>query len=178
VLFVGRLVDGKCPRVAIEAVQNLREQYPNMRLYLFGNGYLRSELEQYVQANDLENMVELVGSVPYDQMPSVYRSGDVLLLPSRAEGMPRTVLEAMATNTSVVGSQLPQLEQLLPPGNKMVTIGDIERFSESLMEIFETHQPDGDLLINRETILKEYSWHQTVTETTAVLEQLDTRNCV
>ncbi|ELY61126.1 glycosyltransferase family 4 protein [Natronolimnohabitans innermongolicus] len=174
VLFVGRLVEGKRPRTALEAMEGLLEHYPDATLYLFGDGSLRSELESYTRENNLEDAVEFVGSVPYDRMPDVYRSGDALLLPSRSEGMPRTVLEAMSTETPVVSSRLPQLVQLLPDGNETVEIGDVDGFTTGLTNVFDTQQADTGQLTNRETILEEHSWHQTATETTAALSRLVT----
>jgi len=92
-LFIGRLVEGKRPGDAVAAVDRLAERR-NAKLYVAGEGPLRSELTG--------DHVEWLGQLPYEAMPSVYRAADVLVLPSRAEGLPRTVLEAMAAGVPVV----------------------------------------------------------------------------
>ena len=95
VLFVGRLVDGKRPWLAIEAFGAIREEFPDAELYFCGEGQLREELGRLARDLWVAEAVTFIGQVPYEEMPCIYRSSDVLVLPSRVEGLPRTVLEAM-----------------------------------------------------------------------------------
>ena len=109
VLFVGRFTEGKRPWLAIEAFAEVLEEYPDAGLYLCGDGPLREELEKQVRELGIGESVTFLGHVPYDEMPKAYRSGDVLVLPSRAEGVPRTVIEALSVGVPVVSSDLPQV---------------------------------------------------------------------
>ena len=105
VLFVGRLVEGKRPLAAVEAAKRLSEQYPDLRLYLCGDGPRREAIESAAGAETV-----LLGERPYSEMPALYRGADALVLPSRAEGTPRTVLEAFACGTPVACSNLPHVQ--------------------------------------------------------------------
>ncbi len=63
----------------------------------------------------------------------VYRSGDVLVLPSRAEGVPRTVFEAMASSTAIVTSQLEQIDDIVKTGGLTVEPSTREALSRAII---------------------------------------------
>lgn len=165
VLFVGRLVAGKRPRDAVEAVSQLPDRL-NATLYVVGDGPLRSDLEE--QADD--ETVEFLGHVPYDEMPAIYRSGDVLLLPSRAEGLPRTVLEAFASGVPVVSSHLKHTAPVVQKGGKTVRVGDVCGYAEAIQRVLD----DGDKLgqQGRQTVTDEFRWQETVNQTTSALKSI------
>jgi glycosyltransferase involved in cell wall biosynthesis len=112
--------------------------------------------------------VTFVGQVPYEEMPAVYRGADAFVLPSRAEGVPRTIMEAMATGVPVVSSDLPQVRELVSSGGYTVDVGAHEAFAERLGRCLDGDYPDG----GRERIVGEHSWRDTVARTTAVLERI------
>ena len=176
VLSVIRLVGGKRPKDAIEAVSRLRETYPDVHLYLAGDGYLREELEQYVSNAGLQETVSLLGNVAYDEMPRLYRSCDVLLLPSEEEaGAPRVVLEAMATEKPFVITDMPQTTELLTDLGTTVPVGDPDAMVaaiEALLSDSDRHADAG--LAGRELVEQEFNWQKTAEETTRCLEGLGT----
>jgi glycogen(starch) synthase len=168
ILFVGRLVDGKRPNDALEAFVKAREQLPDAGLTFCGDGPLRPELEDAARDHAIENKVRFIGQVDYEVMPRVYRAADILILPSRAEGLPRTVLEAMATNVPVVVSDLDQIASLVEMGGKTVPVGDAGSFAEQLVSVLnsaEKYSPRGQ-------IMDSYSWKETVEQTTNHLKSL------
>jgi glycosyltransferase involved in cell wall biosynthesis len=164
VLFVGRLVEGKRPRDAICAVSALAEER-DVKLYLAGDGPLRSELEEIA-----DDCVEFLGQVPYDEMPEIYRAGDILMLPSQAEGLPRTVLEAFASGIPVVSSHLEHTAPIVQHGGETVTIGDIEGYVDALQRVLDERESLDNA--GRETVVEEYRWQETVEQTTQVIESL------
>lgn len=167
VLFVGRLVDGKRPQDAIAAIKRVREEHPEARLYLCGEGALSGELKEQVANEQLEGSVRFLGQLPYDEMPALYRAGDALVLPSRAEGLPRTVLEAMACNVPVVCSDLEQVAPVIDGAGATVPVGDIEGFARALKRALSGQYDDG-----RQVVEKGYTWSVTVERTTRALEQV------
>jgi glycosyltransferase involved in cell wall biosynthesis len=173
ILFVGRLTDGKRPADAIKALARVREDYPNACLYLAGDGECRETLEDLVTDRGLGDWVSFLGHVDYDEMPRLYRAADVLLLPSRAEGMPRTVLEALATETPVVTSDLPQLRSLTDTAGHAVPIGDIDGLATSLATVLsDPERAEAMGKRGRKRVTERYTWSDTVRETTERLEAL------
>ena len=165
VLFVGRLVEGKRPRDALEAMKAVRETYPEATLYVCGDGPRRKRLER--QAGDAAGeAVVFLGHVPYDEMPRVYRSADVLVLPSRAEGVARTVLEAMASGTRVVCSDLEQLRPIVDGAGAVAPVGDVPAFASAIQDQLSVSTAD------QPSQAPTYEWHQTVAAVTDSLRRL------
>jgi len=109
--------------------------------------------------------VVFLGRVPYDEMPAIYRSADALVLPSRAEGLPRTVLEAMASGTPVVTSDLPHVRPVATNCGRTAPVGDVPAFADGLESILED-PPEG----GPEYVRRNHRWADCVDATTDVLE--------
>jgi glycosyltransferase involved in cell wall biosynthesis len=163
VLFVGRLVDGKRPQDAIEAIIGLPDEL-NAKLFVVGDGPLREDL------GACDETVEFLGQVPYDEMPTVYRAGDVLHLPSRAEGLPRTVLEAFASGVPVVSSHLEHTASVVQQGGETVQVGDVTGYRAALERVLAERKVLGEQ--GREAVEEKFQWDETVMETTKRLERL------
>lgn len=158
VLFVGRLVEGKRPEVVIQAVDQLDDEH-DIELYVCGDGPLRSALEA-----EAGPRVTFLGDIPYDEMPSVYRAADLLVLPSRAEGVPRTIMEALTVGIPVVSSDLPQVRSCFGDAITYFPDRDAEALSRRMLEAL-----NGE---GRPSFEGTFSWERTVSETTAALESI------
>ncbi len=161
VLFVGRLVEGKHPEDAIAAVKQLRERYPDAGLSLCGEGSLRPALEAQAGPETV-----FLGHQPYDEMPALYRGADALVLPSRAEGTPRTVLEALACGTPAACSDLPHLRSSFGDSVRYFPVGDVEAIATALSNLVA----DGVSQAQAEMAVTD--WAETVAKTTTCLETL------
>lgn len=166
VLFVGRLVEGKRPGDALAAFARLRGEFPDAGLTFCGEGSLRDKLEQQAKRLDIRDAVQFLGHVPYDEMPSVYRAANALILPSRAEGLPRTILEAMASDVPVVVSDLKQVAATVASGGKTVPVGDISAYATGLKEVIEGEYTP------RSRVTRRFVWEDTVERTTEELWQI------
>ncbi|GAA0471513.1 glycosyltransferase family 4 protein [Halococcus dombrowskii] len=173
VLFVGRLVEGKRPGDALSAIERVRETHPEARLHFAGKGSLRADLEQRVAERGLDDAVAFLGEVPHEEMPELYRGADLFVLPSRAEGLPRTVLEALASGTPAVTSNLAQLVPMVEKAGITVSVGDWKGFADALDELAsspEHREAYGKR--GRELVVTEHAWSDTVARTTEQLEAL------
>jgi len=98
----------------IEAIGHLRRQndpfYASLRLWLVGDGPLRSQLESLAQSLGVTACVEFVGHVA--QPAPWIAAADALCLPSKFEGFPNVMLEAMALGTPVIASDIPVVRSL------------------------------------------------------------------
>lgn len=167
-LSVGRLVRGKRPALALEAFAAFREDTPNATLFLCGDGPLRDRLERNAIELGVAESVTFLGEVPYGEMPGIYRAADVCVFTSRFEGVPRSVLEAMATNTPVVAADLKQLQGSIDhPGCRLVDFSDHTAVLAALDGLVDTGATGA-----RETIEADHEWSKTVTLTTERLGEL------
>lgn len=166
VLFVGRFVEGKRPQLAVEAFAKVTESNPDAELYLCGEGPLREELEQRAAELGVREEVTFLGQVHYEEMPNVYRSADALVLPSRAEGVPRTIMEALSSGVPVVSSDLPQVRSAFGETVAYVESGDRVAFGNRLCDVLD--RPAAV------TLDSAFRWERTVEEMTAALQKIVT----
>jgi glycosyltransferase involved in cell wall biosynthesis len=130
-----RLSNEKNLAQLIWAVDACRMRGRHLRLTIHGDGPLRDELTRLVTRLGLEEQVRLPGeSVRLERW---YPTLDAFVLPSLSEGMPMTVLEAMASGCPVIGSAVGAIPELLAgvPGCATVPPGDPEALVDALMEV-------------------------------------------
>src|SRR5678816_428512 len=105
-------------------VDAMKQMHDATRLYVIGDGAERAALAARVQAAGLDGRVSLVLSRPHAEIPQWLAAADVVVLPSRTEGMPNAVLEALACGRPVVATAVggtrglianPALGTLVPP---------------------------------------------------------------
>jgi glycosyltransferase involved in cell wall biosynthesis len=102
VVSVGRLCHARGPDLAVAALALMRT--PAARLRLVGDGEDRAALEMQVRALGLTGRVELTG-FRQDPAPD-FRAADVVMVPSRYDGMALVLLEAMACGAAVVATRV------------------------------------------------------------------------
>jgi len=122
VAFVGRLSREKAPEVLLRAVQGT-----GVQLLVAGEGPLRQALES--EADPAQ--VRFLGFL--SDVGPVLAAADVLALPSRTEGLPMAVLEAMAAGVAVVASEVGSLPEVLGEGaGVLVPAGDVGALRQAL----------------------------------------------
>lgn len=103
--------------VQLAALQALRARGVDARLRVVGEGRLRASLEALADDLGVAEAATFVGNLP--GAPAVRAEldrADLFLLPSRTEGLPRALVEAMARGLPAVGSRVGGIPELLPPG--------------------------------------------------------------
>ena len=113
IVQVGSLISSKGPRLLIAALAEIAPRFPDLRLYLLGEGSLRKKLESLVRENGLEQRVLLVGSRPNEELKFWYSAADLTCLASLREGMPNVVLESLACGTPVVATRVGGVPEIL-----------------------------------------------------------------
>ena len=125
ILSVGRLDAEKNPTLLVEVLAALRAEGSDWRLEVCGEGPLRAELERSLADAGLEAHAELAGYVPIDAgLLERYRRAHVLLHSSLSEGLPQTLLEALAAGLPVVVSDVGGIRDALGDCVLLVAPGD------------------------------------------------------
>lgn len=133
---VGRLQAVKDQLLLIRAFAHLAQQLPNkaagMRLMIVGDGPMREQLEREIIALNLASRVWLAGE--RSDIDVAMRAMDVFVLPSRAEGISNTILEAMASGLPVVATRVGGNAELVSEGENgiLVPSGDAERLAAAM----------------------------------------------
>lgn len=114
VCFIGNLEAEKGPDVLLDAIAHMAPSVPGSLVVIFiGDGQLREHLSATAQRVGLGANVRFVGRRPHDEIPLWMSAADVLCLPSRREGCPNVILEALAAGCPVVASGVGGVPELL-----------------------------------------------------------------
>lgn len=137
VLFVGRFEPRKGPDVAIRAYLRLRAEVPAARLCLVGDGPERAACERMVPPGVRPDVI-FTGRVHDTLLPRYHASADVFVSPATSgESFGMVLLEAMATGTPVVASDLPGHRAVVTDGRqgRLVPVGDATALAERLVTL-------------------------------------------
>ena len=108
---VGRLEEGKGFEYFLRAACEVLSEFPKALFLVVGEGSVRSRLEGLIQELGIGRSVLLVGQ--RNDMPGVYASLDLFVLASLNEGMPMTILEALAARKPVIATAVGAVEKLV-----------------------------------------------------------------
>jgi glycosyltransferase involved in cell wall biosynthesis len=127
---VRRLVRAKGLENLIAAIQIVKRDIPDILLMIVGTGPLEAELKQQVRQSGLENTVQFAGYASEDSLASVYRAGDLFIVPTLTlEGFGLVVIEALACGTPVLVTPvggLPEVVSALEPGLVMRSVQPVD----------------------------------------------------
>jgi glycosyltransferase involved in cell wall biosynthesis len=113
-LTIGRLAEQKDYPNLLRAFATLVETAPRSRLIVVGRGPLRAELESHVRAAGLQGSVSFLGF--RNDVPLLLAAADAVVIGSRYEGMPNVVMEALACELPIVGTDVGAMPELIKEG--------------------------------------------------------------
>jgi len=155
---VARLSEEKRHCVLLRAVADLRRKGVPVRLVLVGDGALRGELEDLARSLGVAGNTEFLGA--RRDVPELMRTFDVFALSSRSEGLPLTVLEAMASGLPVVSTDVGSIGEVVAQGKTGFLAPP--NSPEQLAAALEKVAADGDWRrqagnLGRKIVLERYS---------------------
>jgi len=110
-VFVGRLDRQKGVDVLLTAAKQFLTRAPNATLLIAGDGPLRRKVERYCRQDDGPRYLGFV-----DDVPALLSAADLFVLPSRWEGWPLALGEAMSTGLPAIGADSPGIRDVIDPG--------------------------------------------------------------
>lgn len=140
-LHVGRFAPQKNHLLLIETFALAVKEYPRMQLWLVGDGPLRSEMEMHVKEKNLDKIVVFIGVVPNER--DFLADCDLFVLSSDWEGVPLTVLEAMAASKPVIATAVGGVPELVENGVTGILVPP--RDPEALAQVIIRLAKDPDL---------------------------------
>jgi glycosyltransferase involved in cell wall biosynthesis len=153
-LMIGEMIPRKRHKDAIDAFSTLPDVTTHMAFA--GDGRLRRYLEDYVCSKGLSPRVHFLGF--RQDIPALLSTSDALLLPSKHEGLPRCILEAMCVGTPVIASDIRGCRDLLTDDCGLLhPVGDIKRLSGAIREVLDNKQLQSHLTTRAAKRVKECS---------------------
>lgn len=136
-VYAGRLHPGKGLDQLLSAWCQVRERWPDARLWLAGDGPQRAALAAEIDRLGLSGRVVLAGV--FQQVDDLLAAADLFVLPSHREGMSLALLEAMAAGLPIVATDIPGNRPLIDPGRQglLVPPGRTAPLAAAILQIFD-----------------------------------------
>jgi len=172
ILYLGRLMERKRVIDLVKALPTIQAHVPKVRLVIVGKrNHNATLIKETARQLAQEARVTLVDHVPYQDVPDYYALAEVYALPSTYEGFPFTVLEAMASGTPVVASDIPGIDEQIVPNETglLHPVGDITAIAQAIIRVLENNELAKRLSVAAQKVVQEkYNW----TVITAQIEQV------
>lgn len=175
-LYVGRFNVFKNVETLVEAAGKLVQlEVGEFELDLVGEGEQRPVLERMVSELGLTRQVHFVGWVAREHIVDHYRRADIFVTATTWEGMPNTVLEAMACGLPIVGSQASGLRDLVRDGvnGYLVPLKDPDALAEALARLIDNGYERRRMgRESRRLAEREFAWEYIAEQYVRVYEQV------
>ena len=165
--FVGNLVDVKnvlvLPRIFHQIVQHISST--DVTFVIAGDGVLMAALRN--ELYNLKIQAKFLGRVAPTEIPSVMNALDVLILPSKNEGLGLVVLEARACGANVVGSQVDGIPEAIGQPENCLPLDEnfVQNISSRIIDIIrQSEQP--------QPLSNEFSWKAAIDKEYSIYKQL------
>ncbi len=139
-LYVGRLAAEKGLLILLESMHQLRNMRVTVHLTLVGDGEDRNLLQQRVAQLGLSDAVSFAGFASEASVRGHLQEADVFVLPSFAEGVPVSLMEAMACGVPVVSTYVGGINELVEPGvtGLLVPASDATALAQALAKLLQS----------------------------------------
>jgi glycosyltransferase involved in cell wall biosynthesis len=159
----------------IDAVNAVRARVPDVQLYIAGQGPLREQLEDQIEALGLQDHVRLLGYVADEDLPLAYRAADLSIVPTvRLEGFGLITVESLAAGTPVLATPVGGLPEILRPLSDALVLPDTRAatLAEGLHHALTGRLPLPSSQECRHHARTHYSWPAVARQVRTVYEEL------
>jgi len=136
--FVGSLSKGKRPDIALRLVEQLRKKGRKAILHIYGDGELNHSLKQSIDKKKAGDWAFMYGNQPKEQIKKALKYSHFLILPSKSEGWPKAVAEAMFWGCIPISTPVSCVPWMLGGGKRGILIdqNDVDSSVERLQRLF------------------------------------------
>lgn len=169
VLMIAELNKNKNHIQLINAIDTLKKQYSNIKVFCIGDGDMREDLEQQIISRNLQNNIFMLG---YRQdVNKLINISDIGILMSYREGLPRNIMEFMASGRKVIATNIRGCRDLIcnETVGTLVNVGDYEETAKAI----EKYYLSRDREFNVSNEIKKYDIESVNSELLKIYESIE-----
>jgi glycosyltransferase involved in cell wall biosynthesis len=169
IIFIGRLKKHKRPDHAINAFNIIKNELPNAKMWIIGDGYMRTQLEKLSDKD-----VKFYRYVSCEEKYDLLKRGHLALMPSTREGWGLVVTEANAMGTPVVGYNVPGLRDSIRDGETGILTKEEspDSLASSAISLLKSPQRLKNLSYNALQFSKQFDWNTSADMFDEILMQM------
>ncbi|MFC1926565.1 glycosyltransferase family 4 protein [Chloroflexota bacterium] len=173
ILCVSRLIQRKGVESLIKALAGLKEDFGDtFDVLIVGEGNLEQELKQLAIKLGLAETIAFTGYVEHSELPDIYASSDIFVLPSLSEGMSNTVLEAMACGLPIITTDTGGSNELINGNGVILTSTDPDTIALALRELIGSSELRVSMSNRSRELAEKFSWSNVATEYLRIYEEM------
>ena len=169
ILFIGALIIRKGIDVLIRAFDIVAKNDKKAHLYIVGNGQDAMKIVRMAENSQYRDRIHFLGRVEPDVLKYLYNIADVFVLPSRSEGLPTVIIEALAYGKKIIASDLPSVKSIF---SNLVRISRLnpKDFAYAILEEIQNDNANFDM--KRKFVEKYFDWEKIVDKIEKVYESI------
>lgn len=157
-LFVGTLSPGKQPLYALQLVNEFIKKGYEANINFYGDGTQRVALEEYIHSNNLERRAILKGNQTKEEVEKAYKDSHFLILPSKSEGWPKVVAEAMFWGCLPLATKISCVPYMLDYGKRGVLLEEhLDKDVSNIQYLIEDENKYQAMTQNAQNWSREYT---------------------
>lgn len=166
ILFLHHLSPRKGSRELPQIIKQTLIRLPHAFFQIVGDGPDRRWLETQLAQEVVRNQVKFFGKLSLSQSRKMIRQADVFIMPSRAEGFPRVILEAMIQKLPFVSTDVGCVKEIVSQNqlSYLVSPGDSKSFAKKLIFLINSLADQDNLSYDNYEKAKQYSLSQSSKE--------------
>lgn len=178
VATTARLTSWKGVDGIIRAIQILKQEIPDVRLVVAGDGPEMENLKKLVSTLGLSDSVTLLGNISRTETWNLRKNSEVYVLNSTYEGLPHTVLTSFDAEIPTIATNISGTNEAVyhEKTGLLVEPGDDRALAGAIKRLFADHELGAVLVHNAKNLLKEkFSWEAHIKTLNSILESVVTK---
>ncbi|MBI4719618.1 MAG: glycosyltransferase [Planctomycetes bacterium] len=170
VLFAGRLTWQKGPDLLIDAIPRFLDEHPRAKVVFAGDGDMRAGLEQSAEAGGLSRAIRFLGHRNGRELVDLFKSVDLVCVPSRNEPFGIVILEAWSAEKPVVATRIGGPTEFVDHGRTGLTVDPaVEPIGRGVAEVIADADAARTMGLNgRREVESRFSWDRSAEATEKV----------
>jgi len=173
ILYAAALLPHKNHDRLLQAFKEIHKNMPGMMLVLTGaweTGY--NSIMGMIKENDLQNNVIMLGWLPFEDIPAIYRGATLFVYPTLHEGFGLPILEAMASGVPVVCSKIEPLIEVAGDAALFVDPYDHRDIARGISLVLNSWEERAKLIQKGLHRVRNFTWEKTATDTLEFLRSM------
>ena len=164
ILYVSRFETYKNHLNLIKAYNLLSEELKEKHsLILVGEGVepALSLCNKYIESNNLEDKVKILGKVEYNLLPDLYRQCQLFVFPSSCENCPNILLEAIGCGAAIAASKTSPMPEFGKKAALYFDETDVQSINKVIIKVLENQNLRNQLVVKSIDLRGDYTWQNT-----------------
>jgi glycosyltransferase involved in cell wall biosynthesis len=169
---VAALADHKDYPTFLQTAELVCKEDERFRFIIIGEGFLRSEIEQFISDHHLGNRVFMTGF--RSNIPQLLKDLDIFFMPSKLEGLGTSVLDAFASGIPVVSTFAGGIPELVThqESGLLSKPGDCQQMADHIRRLADNEPLRAKLLQNASVRVKEMDYHGMTNKTLSIYKEI------